>query len=124
MPLQDVTQVDITQVIRVTPTGLEYRDATGSIRAIDFAQCAANYARYIIASRGLPDTGVTEAEVSSSRGVGERDILGHPPYFELFSEPKTRIEFRLSWKCLSPENRFYEFQCELIEAGWRTLDLS
>ena len=113
-----VVRVDITQVIRVTPNGLEYRDADGSLRSIDFAQCAANRARYLMTSRRLG-----EAAVASLRWVGERDIFAHPPYFELYSEPRTRLEFRFSWKCLSPEERFREFQWALRDAGWRTLDL-
>ena len=117
--------IDATRIVRMTAAGLEYKDQSGQLQFVDFATCARNFAWYVKNSGDFPDWHLLTADdIPKLRCVGWRDITGKPPFIELFSQPRTRIEFRRSWRCLSPESKFSEVRKRLVELGWRTFDLS
>ena len=118
-----------TTIQKCTPTGITYRDATGSVCSFSFAECVPNWVNYVNASEQLQATTITE---QTSDCVGWRDFFANPPYIEFFTEPRTRFEFHKpqSWFewLRFPNARhwredFLELQHEISAAGWKSYDL-
>ena len=102
-------------ILEISEKGLQYENANSS-EWIDFETCKQNYA--------------LENIRKISNCIGKRDITARPPFFDLYTNPITRI-------CFVPKNRFkeifahpntmqqfHDFQKKLAEFRCTTLNLS
>jgi len=113
-------------IIKITTKELLYKDNNDQIKSIDFYECRKNWVKYINES----NDDLTEEKTSC---VGWRDILGKPPYIELFSDPRIKFTFnerRTLYEWLNNKNsskgnkNFIKLHYEINEKGWKTFDLS
>jgi hypothetical protein len=111
-----------SQIIAITPEALIYNNAQGETVAIEFKQCASHFHAYLLESGTLASPSMID-DAQEFRGIGWRDAFAKPPYIELFSQPRLRIEFPQSWRWLFPYKKFTAIHDQLVKAGWRTLDL-
>jgi len=109
-----------SQIIAITPEALIYKNAHGDTVSIEFKQCARYFYGYLLESRTLASPDMID-DAQAFRGIGWRDAFATPPYIELFSQPKLKIEFPKRW--LFPYRKFNAIHDQLVKAGWHTLDL-
>lgn len=83
------------RIVRVGPDAVEYVDAGGVTRVIDLASCAST---------------------PTSKTVGLRGALDHPPWFEFFGPSSVRMEFE------SDRALYQQLLIPLGRAGYATLD--
>jgi hypothetical protein len=87
---------------------------------VDFRECNQNWNQYL----STADFRLGK----SPSGIGWRDVLGKPPYFDFFTKPITRFLFERELGDIFCRRRvspwFRYLQKEIINVGWATLDLS
>jgi hypothetical protein len=99
---------DKGRILSVTQQGIEYRDDDGRDCLIDFDACGGH---------------------SPHRHVGYRDCSPSPPFFEFWTEPRTRFVFRAAAAEVGPGlgdwyKDFRWLEEQLWKAGWATIDLA
>jgi hypothetical protein len=100
----------------ITVEGVRYLNESEESRYIDFRECNQNWIQYRSRNENLKNDEVQEV-IRNDKTIGQRDIDSNPPYFEFFTRPFTRIEFK-------SKNAFEQFRDTIGAYGWSTIDLS
>lgn len=114
------------RIVNITQQGIRYLDETGAEYLIDFDTCRRNWVAYVSQGTDFTPKEMTDAETVC---IGWRNSIAQPPYIEFFTEPRTRFEFLETLfdrifdrdKC---RRNFQTLQQKILDAGWKTLDLS
>jgi hypothetical protein len=114
------------RIASITKQGIDYIDESGEKFFIDFDICRKNWVIYVREGDEFGHKEITEAETTC---VGWRNIIGHPPFIEFFTIPRTRFEFSQTlfdriFRRRGLIRNFQAFQKAIWDAGWSTLDLS
>ena len=125
----------VRNIKEISREKITYCDNDNIEHELSLFECSKNWVEYFNNSgdfatwNGSPAPKIT---VEENKCVGERDWFAEKPYFEFFSNPRTRFEIHLEKRFMDKfykywKDRYYrEFKkicLDLAEVGWSTFDL-